>query len=104
MPASSSHRTDARPAAATAVQPPHAGTRHGAPVMPRCWRLHADMPTTLLSGALDSDALAQLSEHFARCFSPVPGPMSLDSAIRNAPTLLNDTAEQRRCVKFPSLR
>ncbi len=52
------------------------------------------VPVTLLSGAVDPKALAQLDEHFAGCFSLVPGPMPLQAAIAKAPTLLTNAAEQ----------
>jgi glycerate kinase len=44
--------------------------------------------------------LPRLSEHFTGCFSPAPGPISLDVAIKNAGALLTDAAEQLTRLKF----
>jgi glycerate 2-kinase len=52
------------------------------------------VPASLLSGGLDVSALPQLNQHFSGCFSPTPGPMTLEAAIENAGTLLADGAEQ----------
>ncbi|MGG1943452.1 glycerate kinase [Trinickia sp. NRRL B-1857] len=60
----------------------------------------AGVPATLLSGGVDSKALARLSEHFSGCFSPAPGPISLDVAIRDAAHLLANEAEQLARLKF----
>ena len=62
----------------------------------------AGVPTTLLSGAIDTAALPRLSEHFSGCFSPAPGPITLDVAIRDAATLLANEAEQLARLKFGS--
>jgi glycerate kinase len=50
--------------------------------------------TTLLSGAIDQDALGPLNLHFNGCFSIVLGPTTLESAIANADQLLQDSAAQ----------
>lgn len=60
----------------------------------------AGVPATLLSGGVDASALPRLSEHFHGCFSPAPGPMTLDAAIRDAATLLANEAEQLARLKF----
>ncbi|PTB19213.1 glycerate kinase [Trinickia symbiotica] len=60
----------------------------------------AGVPATLLSGAVDSSALERLSEHFSGCFSPAPGPISLDTAIRDAARLLANEAEQLTRLKY----
>lgn len=60
----------------------------------------AGVPATLLSGGVDSSALARLGEHFAGCFSPAPGPITLDVAIRDAARLLTNEAEQLTRLKF----
>ena len=76
-------------------------TLHGKAPFVACQRAaRAGVPATLLSGALDPAALPRLSEHFSGCFSPAPGPISLDAAIRNAGTLLTDAAEQLARLKF----
>ncbi|CAM2145651.1 Glycerate kinase [Pararobbsia alpina] len=54
----------------------------------------AGVPATLLSGAIAPDALPALSQVFSGCFSPAPGPMTLDAAISGAEVLLADAAEQ----------
>lgn len=60
----------------------------------------AGVPATLLSGAVDASALPRLSEHFSGCFSPAPGPIALDVAIRDAATLLANEAEQLMRLKY----
>ncbi|CAG4924240.1 glycerate kinase family protein [Paraburkholderia saeva] len=60
----------------------------------------AGVPATLLSGAIDSAALPRLSEHFTGCFSPAPGPITLDVAIRDAARLLANEAEQLTRLKY----
>jgi glycerate kinase len=60
----------------------------------------AGVPATLLSGGVDSNALARLAEHFSGCFSPAPGPITLDVAIRDAARLLANEAEQLARLKF----
>lgn len=52
------------------------------------------VPATLLSGSIDANALTELNKYFSGCFSPTPGPMTLESAIAEAGTLLADGAEQ----------
>jgi glycerate 2-kinase len=60
----------------------------------------AGVPATLLSGAVDPAALERLSDHFSGCFSPAPGPISLDVAIRDAARLLACEAEQLTRLKY----
>ncbi|EJO51956.1 glycerate kinase, partial [Burkholderia multivorans] len=60
----------------------------------------AGVPASLLSGAIDPAALPRLSEYFSGCFSPAPGPISLDVAIRDAATLLANEAEQLTRLKY----
>ena len=60
----------------------------------------AGVPASLLSGAVDPAALPRLSEHFAGCFSPAPGPITLDVAIRDAANLLANEAEQLTRLKY----
>jgi len=60
----------------------------------------ANVPATLLSGAIDPEALPRLSEHFSGCFSPAPGPITLDTAIRDAAKLLANEAEQLARLRF----
>ncbi|MDR5833834.1 glycerate kinase [Caballeronia sp. LZ034LL] len=62
----------------------------------------AGVPASLLSGAVDSAALPRLSEFFDGCFSPAPGPITLDTAIRDAARLLANEAEQLTRLKFGS--
>ena len=50
--------------------------------------------TTLISGAIDRDALPLLTLRFAGCFSITDGPMSLQDCIANAGRLLADRSEQ----------
>jgi glycerate kinase len=52
-----------------------------------------DVPVTLLSGAVDPAALADLDRHFAGCFALPHGPMPLDECIRDAAALLASRAE-----------
>jgi glycerate kinase len=76
-------------------------TLHGKAPFVACQRAHrAGVPATLLSGAIDTAALPRLSEHFAGCFSPAPGPIALEAAIANAAVLLADAAEQLTRLKF----
>ncbi|HTI18056.1 MAG TPA: glycerate kinase [Trinickia sp.] len=60
----------------------------------------AGVPATLLSGAIDPAALERLSEHFCGCFSPAPGPITLDVAIRDAAKLLECEAAQLTRLKY----
>lgn len=60
----------------------------------------AGVPASLLSGAVDPAALPRLSEHFSGCFSPAPGPITLDVAIRDAANLLANEAEQLTRLKY----
>ena len=52
------------------------------------------VPVTLISGAVDPDALPELGKHFAGCFGLANGPSSLDECIANAAAMLVDRAEQ----------
>lgn len=54
--------------------------------------------STLLSGAIDQQALPALRQHFTGCFSIVLGPTSLEQAIAQADRLLQDSAEQIAAV------
>ncbi|MEM5330677.1 glycerate kinase [Paraburkholderia sp. JHI2823] len=60
----------------------------------------AGVPATLLSGAVDAAALPRLAEHFSGCFSPAPGPVTLETAIRDAARLLANEAEQLARLKY----
>lgn len=60
----------------------------------------AGVPATLLSGGIDPSALGRLGEHFNGCFSPAPGPITLEVAIRDAARLLTNEAEQLARLKF----
>lgn len=60
----------------------------------------AGVPASLLSGAVDPAALSRLAEHFNGCFSPAPGPITLDVAIRDAAILLANEAEQLTYLKY----
>lgn len=62
----------------------------------------ANVDASLLSGAIDPAALARLSEYFSGCFSPAPGPITLETAIRDTATLLANEAEQLMRLKFGS--
>ncbi|MBN3852849.1 glycerate kinase [Paraburkholderia sp. Ac-20340] len=62
----------------------------------------AGVPATLLSGAVDSSALPRLGEHFSGCFSPAPGPITLETAIRDAAVLLANEAEQLTRLRYGS--
>ena len=64
----------------------------------------AGVPASLLSGAVDPAALPRLSEHFSGCFSPAPGPITLDAAIRDAARLLENEAEQLTRLKYGARR
>jgi glycerate kinase len=52
------------------------------------------VPVTLVSGAIDRDALPELGKLFAGCFGLPNGPATLDECLANAPALLADRAEQ----------
>ncbi|MGH8778617.1 glycerate kinase [Paraburkholderia sp.] len=60
----------------------------------------AGVPASLLSGAVDPAALPRLAEHFSGCFSPAPGPITLDVAIRDAAILLANEAEQLTRLRY----
>ena len=78
-------------------------TLHGKAPFIACRHAQAAVvPATLLSGAVDPAALPRLSEHFSGCFSPAPGPITLDTAIREAATLLANEAEQLTRLKYGS--
>ena len=51
-----------------------------------------------------SQALPQLAQRFAGCFSLADGPMSLQECIANAPRLLADRSEQIARVVAANLR
>jgi glycerate kinase len=76
-------------------------TLHGKAPFIACGHARAaGVPATLLSGAVDSAALPRLSEHFSGCFSPAPGPITLEVAIREAARLLANEAEQLTRLKY----
>ena len=52
------------------------------------------VPVTLVSGAVDAAALAELGAHFAGCFALPNGPATLADCIGNAAFLLEARAEQ----------
>ncbi|GLU31827.1 glycerate kinase [Trinickia caryophylli] len=60
----------------------------------------AGVPASLLSGGVDPAALPALSAHFTGCFSPAPGPITLDVAIRDAARLLSNEAEQLTRLRY----
>lgn len=64
------------------------------PLMVASRSTKANVPATLISGAVDRDVLPQLAQHFVGCFSLADGPMSLQDCIANAPRLLADRSEQ----------
>jgi glycerate 2-kinase len=78
-------------------------TLHGKAPFIACKHARAlNVEASLLSGAIDPAALPRLSEYFAGCFSPAPGPITLEVAIRDAATLLANEAEQLTRLKFGS--
>ncbi|MEO8849906.1 MAG: glycerate kinase [Casimicrobiaceae bacterium] len=62
------------------------------------------VPVSLLSGALDPDALAMLDVHFDGCFALPPGPQSLADCIANAQDWLVDRACAMTRVRFSAQR
>jgi glycerate 2-kinase len=78
-------------------------TLHGKAPFIACKHARAvGVEATLLSGGMDPAALPRLSEFFSGCFSPAPGPITLEVAIRDAATLLANEAEQLTRLKFGS--
>lgn len=78
-------------------------TLHGKAPYIACQHARAlGVEALLLSGAIDPAALPRLSEVFSGCFSPAPGPITLEAAIRDAATLLANEAEQLTRLKFGS--
>ncbi|WP_297353100.1 glycerate kinase [Paraburkholderia sp.] len=76
-------------------------TLHGKAPFIACAHARAlGVPATLLSGAVDSSALPRLAEHFSGCFSPAPGPITLEVAIRDAAHLLANEAEQLTRLRY----
>ena len=76
-------------------------TLHGkAPFIACSHARAAGVPATLLSGGIDPAALPRLAEHFSGCFSPAPGPITLEVAIRDAARLLANEAEQLTRLKY----
>ncbi|HEY2024485.1 glycerate kinase [Paraburkholderia sp.] len=76
-------------------------TLHGkAPFIACAHARAAGVPATLLSGSVDPAALPRLAEYFCGCFSPAPGPITLDIAIRDAARLLANEAEQLTRLKY----
>jgi len=75
-------------------------TLHGKAPFIACRHARAHgVEASLLSGAIDPAALPRLSEHFSGCFSPAPGPITLEVAIRDAATLLANEAETTYAVE-----
>jgi glycerate kinase len=60
------------------------------------------VPVTLVSGAIDADALPELGRNFAGCFGLPNGPSTLEDCIANAAVLLADRAEQTRAWSQPN--
>src|SRR6185295_6987113 len=54
----------------------------------------ASVPISLISGAIDAAALDELGRVFAGCFALPDGPMTLETCIARADSLLADRAEQ----------
>ena len=76
-------------------------TLHGKAPFVACRHARAaEVPATLLSGAIDPAALARLADYFSGCFSPAPGPITLEAAIRDAARLLANEAEQLTRLKY----
>ncbi|HTR09124.1 MAG TPA: glycerate kinase [Paraburkholderia sp.] len=76
-------------------------TLHGkAPFIACRHAASAGVAATLLSGAVDPAALPRLAQHFSGCFSPAPGPITLETAIRDAARLLANEAEQLARLKY----
>jgi glycerate 2-kinase len=68
---------------------------HGkAPYVASCYARTANVPATLLSGAIDARALEALTQHFAGCFSLTAGPTTLQECVAQAPALLANAAQQ----------
>ena len=68
---------------------------HGkAPYVASRFAREANVPSTLLSGAIDARALDALTQHFAGCFSLTAGPMTLQECVAQAPDLLANAAQQ----------
>ncbi|HEY3600079.1 MAG TPA: glycerate kinase [Paraburkholderia sp.] len=78
-----------------------AQTLHGKAPFIACRHAQAaGVPATLLSGAVDPSALPRLAEHFSGCFSPAPGPITLEAAIRDAAQLLANEAGQLTRLRY----
>jgi glycerate kinase len=76
-------------------------TLHGKAPFVACKHARAaGVPATLISGAVDPGALPALAAYFAGCFSPAPGPIALDAAIRDAARLIEHEAEQLTRLKY----
>jgi glycerate 2-kinase len=76
-------------------------TLHGKAPFVACRHARAaGVSATLLSGAIDPAALERLSDHFCGCFSPAPGPITLEVAIREAARLLANEAEQLTRLRY----
>ncbi len=70
-------------------------TLHGKAPFVICRRARAyGVSTTLLSGAVDAKSLPLLNRHFAGCFSVAPGPIDVETSMRQAGELLSQRAEQ----------
>lgn len=62
------------------------------------------VPATLISGAIDRDALPDLSRYFAGCHSITFGPATLEDCLANAAGLLADRADQLTRVFVAALK
>ncbi|MEW6346667.1 MAG: glycerate kinase [Pseudomonadota bacterium] len=60
----------------------------------------AGVPSTLISGSIDPDAVRDLAHRFAGCFSIAPGPVSLEVAIQSAASFIANTTEQAARLRF----
>lgn len=65
--------------------------------------LRSGVPVTLLSGAIERAALAQLAPHFAGCFSPMLGPADEEGCKQHAAQWLADMAEQLARLRWRNL-
>ncbi|MGT2476550.1 glycerate kinase [Paraburkholderia terrae] len=68
--------------------------RGKAPSIAAMLAANAGVPSTLISGSIDPDAMHELAHRFAGCFSITPGPVSLEVAIQNAASFITNTMEQ----------
>ncbi|WP_087738489.1 glycerate kinase [Paraburkholderia piptadeniae] len=78
--------------------------RGKAPAIAAMLASDAGVPSTLISGSIDPDALPALAQRFAGCFSIAPGPVSLEFAIENAAVFIANTTEQATRLRFTGCR